>query len=168
MTISRTLTSDEIQEPVCDCSNWEIRWRKDSLDRVYYCRQCLNCGRMIDQVGKKALAEPPKNCFDESLRQAWIALCSDMRQLHWEALHEEQREDYAENYLHSEHWRNLREQVLKRDGYRCQICGAPACDPHHLTYAHRGHEYLFELVSLCRECHIQEYHHGSEDAAYYE
>jgi len=31
----------------------------------------------------------------------------------------------------------------------------PATEVHHLTYQHVGHEFLFELVAICRECHTR-------------
>jgi len=61
-------------------------------------------------------------------------------------------------YLKSDHWKKLRERILIRDNYECQICFEPAEEVHHLTYQHRGEEYTFELVSLCVNCHAKYYH----------
>lgn len=60
-------------------------------------------------------------------------------------------------YLGSDMWRKKRDEVMKRDNYTCQICGIQAQNVHHLSYIHRGSEYMFELVSLCVKCH-EEYH----------
>lgn len=60
-------------------------------------------------------------------------------------------------YLKSEWWQSIRPKALERDNYTCQICGGKAIDVHHMTYIHRGHEYLFELVSFCKKCHL-DYH----------
>jgi len=60
--------------------------------------------------------------------------------------------DYSE-YLQTDHWRKMRTLALLRDDWECQVCKAPATEVHHITYNHRGHEYLWELVSLCRSCH---------------
>ncbi len=68
-------------------------------------------------------------------------------------------------YLHTIHWERKRQAVLERDGYACTNChareGDPAVGPrsrvklhvHHKTYERRGHEFLSDLVTLCRPCH---------------
>jgi len=62
------------------------------------------------------------------------------------------------DYLQSSIWKEKRDSVLKRDDYKCQICGGPAENVHHLTYRNLGKEYPFELVSLCKLCHVSVYH----------
>jgi 5-methylcytosine-specific restriction endonuclease McrA len=60
---------------------------------------------------------------------------------------------YAE-YLQSDVWREKRHQALERDEWTCQGClERPATQVHHLTYDHVGAELLFELVSVCDDCH---------------
>lgn len=63
-----------------------------------------------------------------------------------------------EIYLRSREWREKRADVLERDNYRCQarlahICARRATEVHHITYAHVGNEPMWELRSLCHECH---------------
>ncbi len=65
--------------------------------------------------------------------------------------------DRYQKYLLSNEWRDIRKLALERDRYICQICNKVAEEVHHLTYAHLGHEYLFELVSLCQDCHETQY-----------
>lgn len=65
-------------------------------------------------------------------------------------------------YINSENWKELRKKIITRDSGVCQICGAKGTNVHHLTYTHFMNEYLFELVLLCENCHLKEYH--SEDA----
>lgn len=63
-----------------------------------------------------------------------------------------------QKYLKSEQWQEKRKAVLQRDNYRCTGCGiVRATEVHHLTYAHKYDEFLFELTSLCSECH-RKYH----------
>jgi len=62
-----------------------------------------------------------------------------------------------QKYLLSNKWKNLREVIMKRDHYKCQICFKNAEEIHHLTYVHLGNEYLFELVALCKKCHKEYY-----------
>lgn len=57
-------------------------------------------------------------------------------------------------YLHSFEWRTLRQQVLLRDNYACQSCGAKQnLEVHHITYEQLGKEKLTDLVALCSKCH---------------
>lgn len=63
------------------------------------------------------------------------------------------REEYGD-YLRSPRWRALRDKVLRRATGVCEGClDAPAIDVHHLSYAHKGDEFAFELRALCRSCH---------------
>lgn len=68
--------------------------------------------------------------------------------------------EYAK-YLQSNQWRDKRLTVLARDNYSCQCCGQSntALDIHHLTYDRIYEEALYDLVSLCRNCHLS--HHNS-------
>jgi len=56
-------------------------------------------------------------------------------------------------YLESPEWRQKRDLVLTRSNGLCEVCGGLAVLAHHLTYAHAGNEFLFELVALCKRCH---------------
>lgn len=59
-------------------------------------------------------------------------------------------------YLRSAAWSAIRAKVIRRAKGLCEGCGeARASDVHHLTYAHVGAEFLFELVALCRACHVR-------------
>jgi hypothetical protein len=72
-------------------------------------------------------------------------------------------ERYRE-YLHGDHWRSFRSQLLTTTGY-CQRCGLSrrACrilyghdlDVHHLTYHRIGGELPQDVQVLCRFCHEQ-------------
>ncbi|NBD34380.1 MAG: hypothetical protein GVY30_00090 [Chloroflexi bacterium] len=61
--------------------------------------------------------------------------------------------DAYRRYLRSPRWHVKRLRVLIRDGGRCQMCGRYGRDVHHLTYKRIFREPLFDLVTLCRECH---------------
>ena len=49
----------------------------------------------------------------------------------------------------------LRDQVLKRDGWRCQLCGTSKdLHVHHLISRGRlGDDAMRNLISLCAKCH---------------
>ena len=80
-------------------------------------------------------------------------------------LKELQREQYIERqaerqstynqYLKSEQWQSLRKKVIGRAHGICEGCGnKTATDVHHLTYHRLGNEMLFDLVAVCKDCHI--------------
>jgi len=57
----------------------------------------------------------------------------------------------------------LREEVRRRDGYKCQLCGVSQTecekilDVHHVNYNKRDNDPL-NLVCLCRACHVRTNH----------
>ena len=66
--------------------------------------------------------------------------------------------DYAE-YLQSDHWKELAQERMKIDEYRCCMCGCRGTmtnklEVHHLTYRNLYHERPYEdLLTLCSLCH---------------
>jgi len=57
--------------------------------------------------------------------------------------------------LDPEQYDNLRNQVLRRDGWRCQSCGAMSnLEVHHKTFrSHSGEDSENNLIALCNTCH---------------
>ncbi len=53
-------------------------------------------------------------------------------------------------------YESLRQQVLRRDGWRCQFCGAMAgLEVHHKQFrSHSGCDSEENLITLCTQCHI--------------
>jgi 5-methylcytosine-specific restriction endonuclease McrA len=50
-------------------------------------------------------------------------------------------------------WRKVRAQVLDRDGWTCQLCGAPATDADHFqTVSDGGGNEPSNLRALCAGC----------------
>jgi 5-methylcytosine-specific restriction endonuclease McrA len=58
-------------------------------------------------------------------------------------------------------YKELRNQVLARDGWRCQSCGSPKnLQVHHLRPRSKlGDDVAQNLISLCASCHARR--HGS-------
>jgi|SRR5579859_260162 len=60
-------------------------------------------------------------------------------------------------FLKGPYWRILRKYILSVRGSRCALCGADDehANVHHRSYEHHGreHEYLDDLIVLCRDCH---------------
>lgn len=94
-----------------------------------------------------------KSGIEQGEKESFDLLISSLRSNKVESI-----KDIYERYIKSDAWKDKRFKVLRRDSNICQICGKKATDVHHLTYAHLQSEYLFELVSLCRDCHIKYYH----------
>ena len=57
--------------------------------------------------------------------------------------------------LDTEKYDELRKQVLKRDGWRCQACGAMTnLEVHHKEFrSHAGNDSEQNLITLCTGCH---------------
>lgn len=76
----------------------------------------------------------------------------DLRSEIWHAiLKNKPLNDYGE-YLNSEAWAEIREELFEQMGRLC-ICGDEATEVHHKTYANIGKEDLTDLVGLCDRCH---------------
>jgi 5-methylcytosine-specific restriction endonuclease McrA len=52
-------------------------------------------------------------------------------------------------------YESLRQQVLRRDGWRCQSCGAMSnLEVHHRAFrSHSGADSEENLITLCAACH---------------
>lgn len=66
--------------------------------------------------------------------------------------------EYRE-YLNTDHWKNLRAEVLKRDGKKCTRCPKRIwLQVHHRFYRSRFEDSIpDDLVTLCRWCHKAEH-----------
>lgn len=57
-------------------------------------------------------------------------------------------------------YRALRQQVLRRDGWRCQACGTMSNleVPHKELRSHSGDDSEENLITLCTACHHETHH----------
>lgn len=139
----------------------------------------VNIGRKCpDRVGEKNPAKRPE------VREKISKNCSMKRpevvaKLRGRPLSEEHRKHLSENHANFKKennpcWRGgrsfepyaiefddiLKEKIRKRDNYQCQECGYPQKDLgyklhiHHIDY-NKKNSNLINLVSLCRNCHMQ-------------
>lgn len=97
----------------------------------------LLCDTCIEQ---RVQRDEEQRRLDRSVQQARLA--------------ESRKLPYAERRSREE-WAVLRKQVLRRAGYRCQLCGTSSVQlhVHHNTYANYGKERLEDLIVLCKTCH---------------
>lgn len=63
-------------------------------------------------------------------------------------------------YLKTQHWQQIRTEVLQRANGRCERCGYEPWKPgalqvHHLSYDRVGRESLEDLVAICPRCHMK-------------
>lgn len=66
------------------------------------------------------------------------------------------RVDYEEykQYLESDEWKVKREERLEKDGHRCVCCNSSDnLNVHHITYDRLKNESIYDLITLCRDCH---------------
>ena len=65
--------------------------------------------------------------------------------------------------LDPELYEQLRNQVLRRDGWRCQSCGSMSnLEVHHKNFlSHSGDDSEENLITLCNACHTA-VHRGRE------
>ena len=65
--------------------------------------------------------------------------------------------DYRKHYsayLKTPRWRRKRREILKKHGFRCELCGSGTnLNVHHITYENLPDECDDDLLSVCKRCH---------------
>ncbi len=121
------------------------------------------CGRFTSAIpGKRSDASKPtcRVCLDATVRRPESERMRaeyERQRLEREAQKAEENEKWwawYDEYLKSSQWRAVRRRVLDRSGGLCEGClHEQATEVHHTTYAHVGHEFMWELRAICRTCH---------------
>ena len=128
--------------------------RQDGIQNLR--RQCFCCGELSMDL-KKSLVEnfddvqefnnDLRYLKDEFYKQVIMGLDKIKNDEAWDKYNE---------YLNSEKWKIKRKKVLERDNYLCQACLTNRAEQiHHLTYNNIYDEPLYELISVCKRCHIK-------------
>ncbi len=146
----------------CDHPQTAVVRQPDSLGRDQYYERCGHCGLRISSAiahaKVKTVTDRPVSDFEEMERR----YCDD-RQRAYDAMTRGaaeraqggNREQY-DDYLRSDAWRRKSAKIMRRAGGVCEGCLTnQADDVHHLTYEHIYEEFAFELVALCRACHVR-------------
>ena len=62
---------------------------------------------------------------------------------------------------YTQNWPAIREQIKKRDGNRCTICGSPSkLEVHHILHLSKGGRTVSSnLTTLCKTCHGRKHGH---------
>lgn len=143
----------------CINHNEQVCGKKASNNTVRYYKQCLCCG-YSDKIQVKK-PEIPNEKFNSDLYQIFnkklSSTVSDLQFQSYKTQQENRKNEWLKEYsvyLQSPKWLIKRKKVLERDNHICQAClTRKATQVHHTTYRHVGDEPLFELVSVCKECH---------------
>lgn len=141
----------------CQHPKTEIVFCLDATGRKRYQQECLICGHGGNDISVKLWKPgdiqkvPPRRHEDYKL------LSDEIKEIYRPIILGIRQDDF-QAYYWSPEWEERRLRVLRRDHSTCQICGNDAEIVHHLTYAHFKHEFLFELISLCSQCHHDHYH----------
>jgi hypothetical protein len=128
--------------------------RQDGIQNLR--RQCFCCGELSMDL-KKSLVEnfddvqefnnDLRYLKDEFYKQVIMGLHKIKNDEAWDKYNE---------YLNSEKWKLKRKKVLERDNYLCQACLTNRAEQiHHLTYNNIYDEPLYELLSVCKRCHMK-------------
>lgn len=132
--------------------------RTISNGSVQVVKQCTACGRAVG--GALPHSSVPiveaLPAFDFALLDRGEAsIRAHFAALRAQHAHERaERHTEYEAYLRTPEWQAKRRKALERDGHICQGClTARATEVHHTTYSHLGAELMFQLISLCADCH---------------
>jgi 5-methylcytosine-specific restriction endonuclease McrA len=121
-----------------DTIGWDAEGRRRKQeDRFYRCSGCDSAYRA------------------KKLRDDWRK--SEERQQRAEEL----RWMPYRDYLGTDEWSERRKRVIRRAGFRCQVCASGSrLHVHHRTYARRGVERIEDMIALCADCHELFHRHG--------
>lgn len=136
----------------CLHENTEVRWRNRTAGLI--ARQCVDCLRPASNW-------LPHDGIDKALLQDWVqgplpAVLPEQIELLGPRDRQVLRlaRDEYETYLGSADWQRRRAKVMRRADGICEGCLTNSVEEvHHLTYAHVGAEFAFELIAVCRRCH---------------
>lgn len=144
----------------CTCEHKELRKLVTANNSIQYKWQCVMCGATGQAIAAAKLThEQMQNAppVDRELRETYQRQKFERAgQQYRESQAEKQREWWARynEYMNSPQWKAKRYKALVRDNWLCQSCmEKPATQVHHTSYVHLGDEPLFELQSVCDDCH---------------
>lgn len=148
----------------CKHPRKELRLRTIQGNRTALFFQCLVCGQSAGGGAQtKTLANVAgAGRWDTELEQHFRTFRERFHEVcraNVDAATVAEQEDWQARYAahvnpENPAWQRIRTKVLERCGGVCEGClEKPVVHVHHLTYAHLGHELLFELRGVCRDCH---------------
>lgn len=157
---------------ICGVPNCEkhnptfVRWA-DVSNRLHLKMQCTNCGDLESKTYKKTIVKDfnqlplfNKELYDKKQKIDWDKYREVFFRYNKKSYQNKKKVE-LESFLkeHSEYlltsqWKEKRLLVLNRDNYICQSCLIKkATEVHHKSYKYWKNEPLFDLISVCNECH---------------
>jgi 5-methylcytosine-specific restriction endonuclease McrA len=148
----------------CECEDKRPKFKITESGAKTFGFQCEKCGSWERKKREYFSFDIPTSPFSQEIRNRFRDarnaegqnVIEIWQEIKTERLQNESarwRSDY-EAYLSSDRWKMKRMAALERDRHICQGCLIkPATEVHHLSYKNIGNELLFELVSLCHDCH---------------
>lgn len=138
----------------CKSPDTQLRKKIASNNVRMYSFQCLRCGENASGwISHSRIPNLNIPDWDETLSKNYYLQQAQQRLV----LRETERADWLhehDEYLKSPQWRALRKKVFARANNLCEGCrDRPPSQVHHLSYANWKHEFLWELVAICDECH---------------
>jgi len=141
---------------VSTCKNCNKRFKvADNIRNVYFCSK--KCKRAYEKKNKKlklgVFADYGK-LYRKNNKNVWLnyplhfIFSTDCRKHN-----KKNKWKTYDEYLLSSTWKKIRKKILKRDDYKCQICGKPANEVHHKRYRKWGEENEDDLIAICKTCH---------------
>ena len=130
-------------------------------------KQCPNCGKLDTRYYKRDMVEDfdslpltdleSANKYDDidydKLQRIYKRYDTKRKQFQKQQAFGKFIEEHSK-YLKTKEWKMRRGLVLIRDNYLCQSClDKKATQVHHKSYRYWKNEPLFELVSVCEDCH---------------
>lgn len=149
----------------CDCKETtRLTVFRASNSTTHYRLQCHRCGSFtpVKKTDLTDLDRERAEPFDAALQTDWVTKQYEFGR----AIHQARREasrveslqsfrDEESDFLESPVWDEMQRLVLWRAGGTCEGClKRPATVVHHTNYIRKfGHEMLFDLRAVCRQCH---------------
>ena len=152
----------------CKCPEKELCVRIISSGQKWLVNMCPTCYKS-EAIKKSAISNSRFNELTvysvieykelkasyQSKITEWYEYQKNLRYEQFERDSDEERQKYKE-YLRTDKWHKKRRAVLARDEGLCQAClTRQATQVHHTTYDRKYDEPCFDLVSVCRECHVK-------------
>ena len=156
--LTPTITEDCCRNPFLN-----VTIDNKNPDRPRLHRQCLNCGGCIDRkspLASKKYSSEIRFEFSYFNYDKWLTERKSEVVNLWESVKrinfESSKYGKYSSYLGTEEWKLKRNEALKRDENLCQVCKInEAVEVHHITYENFSNEKLEDLLSVCKDCHIE-------------
>ncbi len=145
----------------CDCLRLGLVNRLIANGTRQIWVQCKDCNRLLRNI-KVIIADSAVKAgcvireYDNRAQEEAEERQRKKTQEYYNSVEEKNNQwwDNYNNHLKSEKWFRSRNLILERDRYTCQGCLLNrATQVHHLSYQHITSEFMFELVSVCDDCH---------------